>query len=129
MLNSMIKLDSENSTKISNLKNQIIEFSNLDVDWDGYGASKINRKAISNSISIADRMGNVDLDNVDFMPSHNGAVLFKLKVKNSVVSGEIGDVSMSYFVRIPGEETEYHNFEAIDKTNVNLLIRKMEGIC
>lgn len=129
MLSNMVKLDSENSIRITNLKNQILEFSKLEDDWDGYGASKINRKAIDNSIFIVERMFNVDFDNVDFMPSHNGAVIFKLKINNNVVSGEIGDVSMSYFVRISGKETEYHNFEPINKNSVNILIQKMEGIC
>ncbi len=129
MLANMIKLDSESNVRISNLKSQITEFSRLEEDWDGYGAAVINRKAISNSIAIAERMGNIDLDNVDFMPSHNGAVIFKLKINNSVVSGEIGDVSMSYFVRVSGKDTEYHNFEPINKDSVNILIEKMEGIC
>ncbi len=129
MLANMIKLDSENGIRISNLKTKITEFSTLEEDWDGYGASVINRKAISNSVSIAERMSNIDLDNVDFMPSHNGAVIFKLKINNNVVSGEIGDASMSYFVRVSGKKTEYHNFEPINKDSVNVLIEKMEGIC
>lgn len=129
MLANMIKLDSDKKESLVRLKKEINDFEKLEINWDGYGAAVVNKIAINNSMSLVDKLLNVDLSKIEFMPSHNGAVLFKLKTNNGVVSGEIGDSIISYFVRIKGKETEYHNFEKFVNTNIDLLVSKMEGIC
>lgn len=80
-------------------------------DWDGYGASSVLVAAIENSRTLMQGIECSDPLAMEIMPSHSGAVIFKYRFGNTIIRGEIGPDSVSFYVRRKGQPTEYHNDE------------------
>lgn len=106
---------------------QISVLYSLEEDWDGEGASVINKKAIENCERLLYKL---ELSNPKLLvvsPSHNGAVIFRYEVNGVTIKGEIGESVMSYFVEKPDSEPEFHSFEPFIDSNISVLLNKLNA--
>lgn len=103
------------------INSQLEALKSYDKDWDGYGASSVSDVAFENSQALMQGIECNDPLAMEIMPSHSGAVIFKYRYGNTVIRGEIGTKSVSYYVRHKGQPTEYHNDEPWNMQTIHAL--------
>lgn len=79
------------------MKNKISEFSNLPLNWDGYGAIPVNKAAIENSKAATALMFSV-LPEADIFPNPNGTITFEWENEKGTANLEIGDSRFSFYI-------------------------------
>lgn len=97
-------------------------------NWDEEGAPKINRDAIRYVQQIMRLVVGQVAALIRLFPTHLGAVMITLETKKGRVKGEIGDTSMSYFVKRPDQPTEHHSFEGLTREHLSQLAGCMESL-
>lgn len=112
---------SDGSMLNEGINNQLEALESYETDWDGYGASTVSLVAIDNSRALLQGIECSDPLAMEIMPSHSGAVIFKYRFGNTVIRGEIGTDSVSFYVRRKGQPTEYHNDETWNKDTIHTL--------
>lgn len=102
-------------SKSSIIKN-ILGFKSLENSWDGYGAVPLEIESASNTIDLIDLIGEKTFCSVkDYFPNPNGTISLEWENnQNEIVSVEIGNKTMSYFVELSSKNVEYYN-----KININ----------
>lgn len=121
-LDFLITLTMSERTKFNNaISNQLEALKSYDTDWDGYGASPVSVSAIQNCRVLLQGIDCSDPLAMEIMPSHSGAVIFKYRFGNTVIRGEIGNDSVSFYVRRNGQPTEYHNDEPWNEDTIYVL--------
>lgn len=112
---------SERKMSYGGINSQLEALESYDTDWDGYGASSVSVAAIENTRVLMQGIECNDPLAMEIMPSHNGAVIFKYRFGNTVIRGEIGQDSVSFYVRRKGQPTEYHNDEPWNEETIHTL--------
>ena len=97
-------------------------------NWDGDGASHIDRTAIRHTSQLLTSLNGIIASRIRLYPTPMGAVLMKLETKNGRLKCEVGSELMSYFVKRDGKATEHHSFETIDETNITTLKQNMQSL-
>ncbi|MEX2593720.1 MAG: hypothetical protein WD426_13180 [Anditalea sp.] len=85
---------------------EILSFKALSNNWDGYGAIPLEIKSAANTIVLIELIGEDTFCAVtDFYPNPNGTITLTWDNKlGDIISAEIGNESMSYFVDIYGSD-------------------------
>lgn len=111
-LDFLVAMSMQDRAKLyDGINNQLEALKSYDTDWDGYGASSVSVPAIENSRALMQGIECNDPLAMEVMPSHSGAVIFKYSFGGTLIRGEIGPVSVSFYIRRKGLPTEYHNDE------------------
>lgn len=109
-----------NSEYIVSLCDKIDEFSLLEENWDGYGASVIDDKIITNTKKFLLRLlfcEEIYVDNEDIYPTPYGSLVIDIRIgKNNRISLEIGYNSIGYFTEVEGIENLNEDFFISDIT-------------
>ena len=80
----------------------------LDDDWDGYGAPAISRKSIENCNKIISLLSRQSADGIEVLPTEYGGVqIKKILADGSLLSGDFGDDTMSYYIERDGKATYF----------------------
>lgn len=103
------------------INSQLEALKSYNSDWDGYGASSVSPIAIVNSRALLQGIECSAPLAMEVMPSHSGAVIFRYRFGSTVIRGEIGPDSVSYYIRRKGRPTEYHNNEPWNKETIHAL--------
>lgn len=103
------------------IRSQLEALKSYNSDWDGYGASSVSPIAIENSRVLLQGILCSDPLAMQIMPSHSGAVIFKYSFGNTIIRGEIGVDSVSFYVRRKGQPTEYYNDEPWNMDTIHVL--------
>lgn len=114
-INEISTLSIPSKTKSSIIKN-ILGFKSLESSWDGYGAVPLEIESASNAIDLIDLIGEKTFCSVkEYYPNPNGTISLEWENnQNEIVSVEIGNKTMSYFVELSSKNVEYYN-----KININ----------
>lgn len=111
-LDFLVAMSMQDSAKVyDGINSQLEGLRSYDADWDGYGASSVSIPAIQNSRALMQGIECSDPLAMEVMPSHSGAIIFKYSFGGTVIRGEIGPESVSFYIRRKGLPTEYHNDE------------------
>lgn len=99
-----------NYTKLEIIKD-ILAFKTLCNNWDGYGAYPLEIDSASNAISLIDKIGEEIFCRVnDYFPNPNGTISFIwTNDDDEVISLEIGNQLMSYYVELNSKKVLYYN--------------------
>ena len=124
-----IRLAAENkSSEIAQWQSDIKEIQALKANWDEEGAPKINSSAIRNTKKIMAMLTGEAAVHVRLYPTRLGAVMLKLETEKGRIKGEIGDKTMSYFIKRPGSATEHHSFEELTRESLSILVNNLDCI-
>ena len=96
--------------------------------WDGEGSLRINKTAIAHVRKFAAALNNSVSNLIRLYPTNLGAVMLKLETEKGRIKCEIGDTQMSYFLKRPGFETEYHSFEDINEETLSVLKHNLDNL-
>lgn len=106
--------------KVSYSKNDIIKeilsFKALNNNWNGYGAYPLEIESATNSIVLIDLIGESLFSMVkEFYPNPNGTISFEwTNNSNEILSLEVGNKSMSYYLDLSSKETLFCNNKLIN---------------
>lgn len=110
-------------------KRTLDEIGRLEEDWDGYDAPPIDKKAIAYCGDVMSRLPKTIADEVKVLPSEFGGVQIKRRLANAtVISCEFGDKTMSYYIDVPGQKTEFNDFLEYSSENIAALVRKIQTL-
>jgi hypothetical protein len=76
----------------------IENMSQLDEDWDGYGAAKISSEARGNAMRVLNTLP-ATLSTPDIVPNPNGTIAFEWETDKAVAHLEIGKTKFSLYVK------------------------------
>ena len=120
--------DHQDMEEFQQWETDLREIRSLKDNWDGDGASHIDRVAIRNTNQLLTSINDTIACRIRLYPTPMGAVLIKLETKNGRLKCEVGGELMSYFVKRDGQATEHHSFEAIDENNISTLKQNMQSL-
>lgn len=101
----------------------------LSPDWDGYDAPAIDKEAIKHCENVMSQLSYDIANHIDILPTEFGGVQIKYKtVAGSVISCDFGDKTMSYYLDIPGQDTEYNDFLTYSPESINTLVEKIREL-
>jgi hypothetical protein len=88
---------------------KILSFKTLNSNWDGYGALPLEIESATNAIILIDLVGESIFSAVkDFYPNPYGTISFEWENNsNEIFSLEVGNESMSYFIKLASQEPIY----------------------
>tara|TARA_R110002167_G_scaffold121052_2_gene299299 strand:- start:3620 stop:4225 length:606 start_codon:yes stop_codon:yes gene_type:complete len=101
----------------------LLSFKSLVNNWDGYGAVPLELDSATNAITIISLVDDFIISKInDIYPNPNGTVSIIWKNQNNdIISLEIGNNYMSYFVKSSGEEPRFFDNIQIDSSSVKKL--------
>ena len=104
-------------TKTEILKD-IKKFTELENNWDGYGAVPIGILSYENAMKIINYIPLQFIEQIDDIgPNTNGTLTIDWKLENKEISLEIGDEYFSYYVLLsPRDDMTYQEYIDSDKT-------------
>lgn len=85
---------------ITSIKNKVCELSQLEANWDGYGASTLGEDVIKNTykfIDAARSLGHCPLSADDVTPTPYGTIVLDFSSDAGLVSIEIGTDEIGFF--------------------------------
>ena len=104
------------------LETALNELSNLEEDWDGYGAPAISKKAIKNCRKVTSDCQQTGKTDINVLPTEYGGVQVKWTLPDEgVLSCDFGDDTMSYYVERKDKETVYVSFAEYTPENIKEL--------
>lgn len=126
-LKEYIKELSESSSSKFNNKGvikDVISFKSLTNSWDGYSAIPLEVESASNVISLMQYVGeSFSKKLTDFYPNPNGTISFEWSNDSGeIISLEIGNLSMSYYVELNSNNVEYLNNVEINAKEASKLL-------
>ena len=104
------------------------EIQSLKQNWDNAGAPIINRGAIS---ATKKHMSLIDSDvskQVRLLPTPMGAIMLQLETGKGRLKCEVGNDTMSYFVKKSGFATEHHSYEELTDENIVILKNHLKSL-
>ena len=120
--------DQQDMEEFQQWETDLREIRYLKDNWDGEGASHVDRAAIRHTNRLLTSLDGAVACRVRLFPTPMGAILIKLETKYGRLKCEVGDELMSYFVKRSGQETEHHSFEPIDDNNISTLKLNMQSL-
>ena len=98
------------------------ELSNMEEEWDGYGAPAISKKAINNCRKVTNSFQQQGKADIDVTPTEYGGVQVKWALPDGgVLSCDFGDDTMSYYVERKDHQTVYVSFAEYTPENIKEL--------
>lgn len=85
---------------VPSIKNKICELSQLEENWDGYGACNLSETVIKNAYKFVDAarsLGHCPLSAEDVTPTPYGTIVIDYSSEAGLVSIEIGESKIGYF--------------------------------
>ncbi len=105
-----------NSVRILNHIDQIFErmnaIANLPENWNGQGASIINRQTLQNSLKFLSIVGEnitMSLDSENIMPTPYGTIELEWRTNDKLLSIEIGINKIGFFSQFPDQNNPHSN--------------------
>lgn len=113
-------------------KNRISEISNLNDNWDGYGAVAPDKEVVNNSFRFLDTLAKLDVNNIasdDIYPMPYGSIVMELNSPNGMVSIEIGKHKIGFFTEFSqnedfssgGEDTDFRSVPGTLREAIRIL--------
>lgn len=98
------------------IEKEILAFTSLENNWDGYGAIPACKECASNAISLIKLIReNTFCSITECYPNPNGTISLEWNKDNKEhVYVEVGRETMSYDIRVTGKNHEHYN-----KININ----------
>lgn len=98
---------------LMNAEEEINSYSELEDDWDGYGARALDPKTIQNALSAATRLiGRAPLP--DLTPNSNGTISMEWESADGLAHLEIGKSRYAFFIRMKNGERYIRDGSAED---------------
>lgn len=109
---------------------EIVSFKSLLEGWDGYGGSPSTAKSVANAIELLNNLPNRQIQEIDDLyPNPNGTVSIIWKNRlNEMLSVEIGNKTMSYFVKYCGQEPRFMNKVEVKNDGITELAKYVETL-
>lgn len=119
---ALVEYASQFEKRENKLESALNELSNLQDDWDGYGAPAISRKAIDNCRKVTGCCQQKVYADIDVMPTEYGGVQVKwILPEGGMLSCDFGDETMSYYVERKGKDMVYVSFAEYTPENIQRL--------
>ncbi len=117
-------------SKFEQLKNKVIELSELDDNWDGYGALKPFSEVIENVETITHILNNDFIDRVDdIYPNPHGTITIEwINERHEKLSLEIGKTKYSYFVLYNDKDPKKVDKRDIQKAGFKEVISDLDAL-
>lgn len=100
---------------------EILSYKALNNNWDGYGAIPAEIESATNAILLIDLIGESIFSLVnEFYPNPNGTISFEwVNNSNEIFSLEVGNESMSYFIKLASQEPIFYNNKPVNAEEAN----------
>lgn len=95
---------------VPSVKNKICELSQLEDNWDGYGASNLSETVIKNAYKFIDAarlIGYCPSSSDDVTPTPYGTIVLDYSSNTGVVSVEIGESKIGFFTDFSDGKNHY----------------------
>lgn len=112
------------------LQQTLTQFAALEKDWDGYGASSIEARVITNAhnflTTLLREFPNLQITGEDLSPTPYGSIVVDIEVtEKGLVSVEIGREHIGYFTKYKGgKEDIISDIEPSDFLSLSSLLRQ-----
>lgn len=117
----IIKYNFRKNTKQS-LYKDILSFKSLKYSWDGYGSIPLEVESAANALLVINSLETEVVEALDSIsPNPHGTVSLLWENNNDVISLEIGNHEMSYYVEEEGKETLFFNKLGINDASISTL--------
>ncbi|MFN8257703.1 MAG: hypothetical protein U0W24_18555 [Bacteroidales bacterium] len=102
---------------------EILSFKSLNNNWDGFDAIPLEIESATNAIMLLDLIGEQSFNKInEFFPNPNGTISFIWSNdSDEIISLEIGNSLMSYYVELNSKETVFYNNIAINDKEIKKL--------
>lgn len=107
-----------------NIIKDIIDFTHLKQDWDGYGAIPTTIQGAVNTIKFVFKLDKNSI--YDCYPNPQGTVCLELMKDDSRVCLEVGDEEFSYYLKQIGSKVKLINNLKISDENINNFINEIQ---
>lgn len=109
--NRIDKISNINKLNKKDIVKSILSFKSLNNNWDGYSSLPLEIESASNALSLIDLVGeNLFCTINDFYPNPSGTISMIWKNNsNEIVSLEVGNKTMSYYVELSSQEIQFVN--------------------
>ena len=122
-------MDESFKKTMAELRTNIVAFSALQGNWDGFGAIPMSAKSATNAITLLDFLSPRAIKLIeDYFPESNGTISLQWGNVHERVSVNVGAERMSYYVKHDGLDTIYCNSIAINETEGKLLNKRIESV-
>lgn len=100
---------------------EILSYKALNNNWDGYGAMPTEIESATNAILLIDLIGESIFTLVnEFYPNPNGTISFEwVNNSNEIFSLEVGNESMSYFIKLASQEPIFYDNKPVNAEEAN----------
>lgn len=107
----------------SDIVKDIISFKILENNWDGYGAIPAEIESTTNAVLFVNHLDEEVAGFIyDIFPNPNGTISFLWENESKErLSLEIGNQTMSYYLKLNSQKPQFYNKKEIDKNNINEL--------
>lgn len=116
-----INLSELSFSKERHLMKSLDALSELKEDWDGYGAPRVSKIAISRCKSNLKLFQSSLYANMAIVANEWGGVQLHFTYDGGVVCCDFGDESMSYYIKRKSGKVEFHSFEEYTESNMKSL--------
>ncbi len=122
------------SHKVNMTRSEVIEnvmaFKSLRQSWDGYGAIPLEVKSAANAVRFIYFLDDVIVEAInDIYPTPNGTISFVWENENNErLSLEIGNNTLSYYVKLNFQEPVFFNNIEINANEANTISDSIEAI-
>lgn len=108
----------------------ILSFKSLHENWDGFAAVPVEVKSATNAIKLMDYIGeDIFCGVTNYYPNPNGTITFEWENKdNEIVSAEVGNDALSYFVDVAATKTKFYNNLPLDIEHTKRLSTYIQAI-
>lgn len=118
-----------NMTRSEVIEN-IMAFKSLHQSWDGYGAIPLEVKSAANAVRFIYFLDDIIVEAInDVYPTPNGTISFVWENENNErLSLEIGNNTLSYYVKLNSQEPVFFNNIEINANEANTISDSIEAI-
>jgi hypothetical protein len=109
---------------------EILSFKSLINNWDGYSALPLEVESANNAIKFISVLSERLLNKIsNYYPNTHGTVTLELENdRDEIISIEIGNRKMSYYVEFLSQEVKYINNVEINNTEISKLSKYIQSL-
>lgn len=106
----------------------ILSYKTLVNSWDGYGALPLETLSAINTINLIDLIGEKTFGKItNYYPNPNGTISLEWENNsNEILSIEVGNNSLSYFVELSSQKVSFHNNISINAKEIKKISKIIE---
>lgn len=110
-IRELISFSSHSHQTKKDIIEKIVAFKTLVNNWDGYGSIPLEVKTATNAIQLLDFLPEMVIGRItDFFPNPQGTINFVWENEShEIVSLEIGNDTMSYYIKTSDQEPRFFN--------------------